>query len=255
VIDFLSHVRADAGRISELAEAGLDIAVPSCPGWDVAELLRHTGVIYVHKTEIVRDGWVDRQPEPVAPPGGDPRSWFREVAEEMLEVLGAADPHATAATWHPPEQNVGFWWRRMAHETVIHRLDAELAFDAVTPVDPALGADGVDEVLVLFMTDAPSWSETSLSDSRLVVTETDAGRGWGLRLGHFTGTSPAGTSYVAQPTYFLEDPAPAPTAAVGGQPGALDAWLWGRGALDELTVRGDAALVDQLRTVAADSTQ
>ena len=37
--------------------------------------------------------------------------------------------------------------RRMAHETAIHRADAESTAGPITPLDPGLAADGVDEVL------------------------------------------------------------------------------------------------------------
>ena len=42
---------------------------------------------------------------------------------------------------------MGFVRRRQAHEALIHRIDAELTAGRRTPVDPLLGADGVDEAL------------------------------------------------------------------------------------------------------------
>ena len=66
-------------------------------------------------------------------------------------------PGDHAATWWPPDQTVGFWLRRMAHETSIHRRDVESAVGAETPVAPDLAVDGIDEVLALML--AGDWSD------------------------------------------------------------------------------------------------
>jgi hypothetical protein len=55
-----------------------------------------------------------------------------------------------------PDQTVGFWARRMALKTVVHRVDAEQARGAVAPVDAALGTDGIDEIFVIML--AGDWS-------------------------------------------------------------------------------------------------
>ncbi len=254
MIDFLAHVRADADRIAAVAAMGLDAAVPSAPGWTVQDLLAHTGVVYAHKTTIVGEGWVNEQPAPIEAPTEDVLPWFREQADIMLAVLAAADPSARIATWSPVDKTVGFWWRRMAHESVIHRLDAELAHNVVTSVDAALGADGIDEILVLMMTGAPDWAESSKGNEVISITETDGGRTWHLRLGQFTGTSPRGNRYDDEPTFFLEGSDDGGKATSRAPAGALDAWLWGRGELDALSVNGDMALVELVRRVAADST-
>lgn len=254
MIDYLSYVRADADRIAAVAEMGLDAPVPSAPGWTVSDLLAHTGVVYAHKTTIVGEGWVDEQPAPVDPPTGAVLEWFREQADKMLAVLAAADPATPIATWSPTDKTVGFWWRRMAHESVIHRLDAELAHKVVTTVDATLGADGIDEILVLMMTGAPDWAESSRSDQIISITEAEGGRTWRLRVGSFTGTSPRGNNYPNEPTFFLDDSDDAVSASVAGPAGDVDSWLWGRGSLETSTVAGDAELVDLVRRVAADST-
>jgi hypothetical protein len=70
------------------------------------------------------------------------------AAEAPLAALGRAygalraefrtrGPALPALTWYDPDQTVAFWIRRMAQETVIHRIDAELA--ARLPVTPVPG--------------------------------------------------------------------------------------------------------------------
>ena len=67
----------------------------------------------------------------------------RPVHGELRAEFRAREPGAPAPTWFGPDQTVGFWIRRMAQETVIHRIDAELAAGLpVTPVPGDLAADG-----------------------------------------------------------------------------------------------------------------
>ena len=82
---------------------------------------------------------------------------YREVTAEFA----ARPPDEAALTWFGPEQTVGFWIRRMAQETVVHRMDAQLAAgEPVTPAPDDLAIDGVDEVLNRFVEyGAAQWPE------------------------------------------------------------------------------------------------
>ena len=146
---YLQCLAADYGDLRDAASAAeLTANVPSCPGWTVADLVRHVAQVYLHKVTLMRTG---EEPEEWPPPS--------LAAEAPLAALGRAygalraefrtrGPGLAAPTWYDPDQTVGFWIRRMAQETVIHRIDAELAAGLpVTPVPDDLAADGVDEVL------------------------------------------------------------------------------------------------------------
>jgi hypothetical protein len=51
-----------------------------------------------------------------------------------------------------PDQTVGFWIRRMAQETVVHRVDAELAAEVAPGAIPDdIALDGIDEFLIAFI--------------------------------------------------------------------------------------------------------
>lgn len=70
----------------------------------------------------------------------------------MLGEFAARRPEDPAGSWHTSDQEVGFWIRRMAQETVIHRIDAELATgQPVAPVPAGLAVDGIDETLKVFV--------------------------------------------------------------------------------------------------------
>lgn len=144
-----------AMAIADLVEVsrGLDPSapVPSCPGWTVAKLLRHTGTVHRWAATMVRDG---------APERIDPRSldlglpdddrwlpgWLSAGRDELMEALTAADPDQPMWTWGA-DQHTRFWPRRMLHETTMHRIDAELSAHNRTPVDAEVAIDGIDELL------------------------------------------------------------------------------------------------------------
>ncbi|MGI5341674.1 maleylpyruvate isomerase family mycothiol-dependent enzyme [Streptomyces sp. CA-181903] len=126
--------------------------VPSCPGWTLAHLLRHvTGaltwagtVVVSRATEPVPHDIVDD----VEPRPGDDRSTLTtglsRAAERLAEALGEAGPDT--AVWSPgPLATTGFWARRMAHETAVHRADAALAAGVRYTLDDAVALDALDE--------------------------------------------------------------------------------------------------------------
>ena len=53
---FRECLAADYARLREVASRDLTAQVPSCPGWDVAELVRHTGAVYLHKAQAMKEG-------------------------------------------------------------------------------------------------------------------------------------------------------------------------------------------------------
>jgi hypothetical protein len=74
-----------------------------------------------------------------------------------------------------------FWARRQAHETAIHRADAESISADLTAFEPGFAADGLAELLVGFATRG----RKLLCDppSTLAVETSDTGDGWLITLG------------------------------------------------------------------------
>ena len=51
---FCERAEAEIARMASVASgAGLSAVVPTCPGWTVARLVKHTGIIHRWATEIV----------------------------------------------------------------------------------------------------------------------------------------------------------------------------------------------------------
>src|SRR3954464_10197110 len=52
----LDCLASDLDRLRCLVRSSLAAAGPTCPGWTVADLTRHLGEVYLHKTIAMRDG-------------------------------------------------------------------------------------------------------------------------------------------------------------------------------------------------------
>lgn len=145
---YLDVIRSESTALLAAARVGGgDAPVPSCPGWTIAKLVAHTGSAQHWSTAIVER----RSAEPIAPrslerapEGAMVVDWFDAGAQHLVEVLAEAGPDAAVWTWGPGGTS-GWWARRMAHETTVHRWDAEGAAGTSQPVDAALAVDGLEE--------------------------------------------------------------------------------------------------------------
>ncbi len=145
-MDYLAHVRADGDALLAAARQAPDAPVPSCPDWTVTDLLAHTGGIHRWVTEIVRTRATDRLAFPTAP--DEVLGWFEEGMNELVDALSSVEPDTQVWNWRDrAPADASFWFRRMAHETGVHRWDGQRAVGAPSPIDAALAADGVDEYL------------------------------------------------------------------------------------------------------------
>lgn len=150
---YLELLRLDGDGLAAAAERDLTARVPSCPEWDVAELVRHTGQVFRHKTAIVRRGGTG-YPKDVekedGPSDDEVLGWYRDALDDLIETLASKDPEAPAWSW-AGDHRVAFWNRRMAQEATVHRWDAENAVGDAGPIDAELAADGIDEFLGRFI--------------------------------------------------------------------------------------------------------
>ena len=234
---------------SAAATAALEDPVPSCPGWTVADLATHVGQVYLHKAAIMRDGdWPDPWP-PAELAAVAPLALLDQGYRELTAEFAARAPGQTAPTWYDPEQTVGFWIRRMAQETVVHRMDAQLAAGLpLTPVPDDLAVDGVDEVLQRFLAyGSVEWPEE--------FAEVEGGHLAGADGADAIVVTAAATSWTVRPTpaavTVTDGRANGARAEVAAGPDAMLRWLWGRSAADAVTVTGDQAWAAYLRRLLA----
>lgn len=142
---------------SYLNGADLRTPVPSCPGWTVGQLVRHVGAGHRWAEETVRTRATSPLPdtdlrELSGHTGGDPAvlgPWLAEGAVALARTLRAAGPPATVWTPIPGRTDAGFYARRFAHETLVHRADAALALGVPFTAGQEVVIDALDEWMAL----------------------------------------------------------------------------------------------------------
>jgi len=218
--------------------------VPGCPGWDVARLLDHISRVYASRTDIVEQGLTDRwPPRRVRPDKADPLEWFRAEATRLGAALAGADPAQPVQTF-ARERTVGFWIRRMAHETLIHRIDAEQAAGYESAVDPELAIDGISELFDVFIT--PQFDENEFEADEPVIGINSGGRSWVARFGRLTDKT---HGKVEEMPMMVLDGQAKPSATVAGDPDRVLLWMWGRAPLAVVEVDGPLELAHRFREV------
>lgn len=165
-------------------QAGTDAQVPTCPGWQVRDLVRHTGAVHRWAAGFVAEGHTSYKPEGDLPDLDGPEllAWFLEGHRHLVDTLTTADPDVQC--WHflPAPSPLAFWARRQAHETAVHRFDAEAVHDGNPHgVDRHFAVDGIDELLFGFHARPKSKARSDTPRVlRLRATDTDAV--WTVRL-------------------------------------------------------------------------
>lgn len=146
----IERLRTDGYRLIDTAETDLAAMVPSCPGWDNAKLLSHTARVWamlgLHVSRRVTAP-LDRSLVP-KPPADGLALFARDQLETLLAVLADLDPAEPMWTW-AADQSGAFYLRRAHQETMIHRVDAELAVDSVTALPAEDSVDGLDELFTV----------------------------------------------------------------------------------------------------------
>jgi len=237
------HVAALSREGAPLAAAAgstaLDAPVPGCPGWSVADLLQHLGVIHHRVAVLVRAGGTEPPFERLSVgPAPSPElraGWLAEGHGAMVAALEEADPRTAIWTWAGPG-TVGWWARRMAVETAVHRWDLQSAGGSPGPIEAALAADGIDELFEVFVPARhrgfPGWEPWRFGGrgERLHLHCTDVAGEWVLRFGE---DDVEVTREHAKGQAALRGPASDMLLA-----------LYGRVGVERLELLGDPAVVD-----------
>ena len=236
---WLAALRSDGPALQDaVAETGPDAPVPSCPDWQVADLVEHLTVLLRWVRENVSRGVTTKPDARITPPRpgwDDQLDGLRREITGTIETLDALDPEFPAWTWPAQPRKAGFWHRRMAHEMSVHRWDAETAAGRATPIESKLAADGVGEVLDTWL---PAGRRRGSADTHGVVhlAATDAAIEWFIRL------RGAGVALLDTGT-ILDTDDHHPRAEAAGTASDLQLTLMGRLQPDVLLISGDPRLV------------
>jgi uncharacterized protein (TIGR03083 family) len=235
-MDYLTSLRSDYQRLVSVSEAALESKVPTCPDWTVNNLVDHVAHVYLHKVECMRR---NAPPDPWPTPGLDegPRlELLHRAYDELLAEFAARPADSATFTWFDPDQSVGFWMRRMAQETVIHRIDAELGAGVPSqPVPDDLALDGIDEVLERFL----AWPSTKWADAFAEALEPKQAGSVAVAAGDrrwVVSWSPAGLIALGGGDAEAE---------ISGTPEQVLRWVWRRSE-GPVSVSGDQARAAQL---------
>lgn len=229
-------------------KAGVTAEVPTCPGWRVGDLIRHQGAVHRWADGFVRERRMTAGPmEEDSPEDGALLPWFREGHLRLVDSLATAPEDLEC--WHflraPSARE--FWARRQAHETTVHRVDAEAALGMeLSPIDAEFAADGVDELLAGFHA-RPKSRVRSETPRSLRVRAVDVPAGQGEWLAHLSADPPrtergGGTGREADADA---------DCTVLGTAAELYLALWNRGPYERLEVSGDASIMDLWRRTSA----
>jgi uncharacterized protein (TIGR03083 family) len=208
-------------------QAGWDAPVPTLD-WTVRDLVTHTGGVHRWAADIVATASKDLGTAAGAAVGTGPDDdelldWFLAGHAALVTTLSEAPAELEAATFLPARSPLEFWARRQAHETAVHRADAEGAAGAVNPFDADFAQDGIGELAQGF---ARRKSNAIAQRATMRLAASD-GPDWLLTFG--------GDRIVAEPAATESA-----TAMVRGSSSDLYLWLWNRPSAAQ--VEGDNAV-------------
>lgn len=230
--DHVEAISDSAQSLRDAArEAGLDAPVPTCPTWDVTELIKHLGMVHRWAAANLRGDRDHRTSDSTAEAAAtaDLLAWFADGVAALLATIEATPDDAKAMVFladAPPPRR--FWARRQAHETTIHSVDAVSALlgrwptEADTSISPHIAVDGIDELLCGFVPRRRSRLR-SVEPYTVLVMTTDTGHAWTLSISE----DPVVTTIGAHDT---------PDATLSGTACQLYLGLWNRS--DEVTATG-----------------
>lgn len=235
VDEHVARLEADGALLAdEAARAGWDAPVAACQ-WDVRQLVTHVGGIHrwaaanVSTASPVSDD-VTARAVGTGPADDELLDWFRAGHGALVTALRAAPADLDCCTFLPAPSPLAFWARRQAHETAIHRADAESASGAITPWPAAFAQDGIAEMLLGF---AARRSNAIATRGNLALRPSDAGAAWLVTFG--------GERITAVEADSDAD------AVVAGTSSDIYLWLWNRPSAVSIT--GDVAIADLWRSV------
>jgi uncharacterized protein (TIGR03083 family) len=147
-----AEIESSADTLARLVDgADLTRTVPTCPDWTLRQLAIHVGRAHRWAAQMVTTRSAEWIPPRQVPDGrmpDDPAQhapWLRAGAARVIDAVREAgsDPVWAFDRLRPAV----FWGRRMAHETAVHRADAELAMGRAAGFAPDIAADAIDEWL------------------------------------------------------------------------------------------------------------
>jgi uncharacterized protein (TIGR03083 family) len=234
----LRTIEREGEALIAAARCHPEAAVRACPGWTTTDLAIHT--TGVHRR--VAHWCANRLAEPARWPDHEPADpsapwdWCRDGLQLVLSALGGIGPNEAVWSW-TDQRNGGFYHRRILHETVMHRWDAQDAIGTPGHIDAETATDGVNELMDVGLRYRGDGTGIEYPDGDLLLERTDGTDRWRLR-------AMDGTLLVAR----NGDVGMSADAIVQGHAEDLVLYLWGR--RGHVTVSGDTDVAEAWTRVA-----
>jgi uncharacterized protein (TIGR03083 family) len=228
--ELVSAVRREGEALITAARQGTDDPVPTCGDWTIADLCRHVWQVYANVTLYVSTRATSRPDKLPEMPEGDPVDLLEAQLDELVSALSECEADTPIWTWvfNAPEGAI-FWARRMAHESVVHRFDAQNAHGIQEPISAELAADGIDELIDIIVPRVYGRDSVAGPTGTVALHSSD-GDAWYLEL------LPDGVRKVER----IETPQVTAT----GTSSALLLTLYGRVPLSSVEIAGDGGLLE-----------
>jgi len=151
---YYAEIEASTASLAAILDsADQALPIPTCPDWTLRQLATHLGRAQRWAAAIVATrsaAFIEFRsvPDGKLPENEAERAkWLTAGAARLVDALrGAGADNVWAFGVLMP---AGFWSRRMSHEAMVHRADAELAAGADVTMAPDLAADAIDEWLTV----------------------------------------------------------------------------------------------------------
>ncbi|HVB42773.1 MAG TPA: maleylpyruvate isomerase family mycothiol-dependent enzyme [Streptosporangiaceae bacterium] len=149
-----AELEASSAALAALVDsADPGLPIPSCPGWTLRQLTTHVGRAHRWAAEIVRTRsaeFIEFRSVPDGRLPDDPAESGRWLTAGATWLIDALKDAGEQGVWTPAGMSpAGFWGRRMAHETIVHCADAQLAIGDEPEIPAELAADAIDEWLTV----------------------------------------------------------------------------------------------------------
>jgi uncharacterized protein (TIGR03083 family) len=245
---WIAAVRRESASLTAIRPVDFDVRVPACPDWSLADLLTHTGWVYrwwAFIAELPEGERANRERSTAAglPKAGSTERpdaelvpWFQQSLQQLLASYERQPPGKLIDSRFWGQQPLSWIARRMAHETAIHRWDAEQALGSASAFDPMLAADGVDEFLAFWLPLGFRHAEFP-GPAAIALEATDSSDTWQINVEDGTASWRRGGG--------------AGDVVARGAAGDLYLFVWGRKPVEDLRVVGDTRMLSDWQTAAA----
>jgi uncharacterized protein (TIGR03083 family) len=165
-----------------VAWSDLRAPVPTCPGWSVYDLVVHLGNVHAWAATIVETGLAapEQDDEPRSARAKVVSQWYAAKAEDLYQVLRHVPPDRACWNFAFGAGDAAFWSRRQLHETTIHQVDLDVACGRTVSLAADVAADGVGEVLDVWLHRMHQRGHRAVLDRPLALTAIDTGDTWVL---------------------------------------------------------------------------